>query len=89
MDKDVLDRRLQQLSSAAMTEARGAVDATPDGAWIAASEWQVRLIFQHLARDCYEAIVQERAEQHPSASAASFSPGGVGGVGGRGAEEQG
>lgn len=76
MDTDVLNRRLEQLCSTAMAQARAAVAAAPQGAWIAGSEWQVRDVFQRLARECYEEIVQDRAGQHPSASQASFSPGG-------------
>lgn len=76
MDTDVLDRRLERLCSTAMAEARAAVSAAPEGAWIAGSEWQVRDVFQRLACACYQEIVQDRATQHPSASQASFSPGG-------------
>ncbi len=57
MDMDVLDDHLQQLCSAAMAQAKAAVEAAPDGAWIAGSEWQVREVFQQLARDSYEAIL--------------------------------
>lgn len=76
MDMDVLDDCLQQLCSAAMAQAKAAVDAAPDGAWIAASEWQVREVFQRLARDSYEAILQDRVRRHPTAAEPSFSPGG-------------
>jgi hypothetical protein len=30
-----------------------AVDDAPDGQWIAASEWEVRDIFQKLTADCF------------------------------------
>jgi hypothetical protein len=52
------------------------VEQAPDGRWIAASEWQVRDIFQRLTRDCYQAMLQAKADAHPTASQAAFSPGG-------------
>jgi len=53
-----------------MAEAR----AAPDGQWIAASEWQVRDIFQELTRDGYQLMLQARADTHPTAQAAAFPP---------------
>jgi hypothetical protein len=90
MDKDVLDQQLQGLCQKAMAEARAAVQAAPDGQWIAASEWRVREIFQKLTRDCYQLMLQARADAHPAATQAAFSPsaGGRGG-GGSGAAQQG
>lgn len=75
MDKEVLDRRLDELCQKALSEARAAVDQAPDGQWIAASEWQVRDVFQKLTRDCYQAMLQAKADAHPAASEAAFSPG--------------
>lgn len=74
MDKDVLDRRLEALCSQAMREARAAVQAAPEGCWIAGSEWPVREIFGRLTRDCYQAMVQARADDHATAAQAAFSP---------------
>jgi hypothetical protein len=74
MDKDVLDQRLSELCQTAMAEARAAVTAAPDGQWIAASEWQVREIFQRLTQDCYQAMLQAKADEHASAESATFSP---------------
>ncbi len=76
MDTEVLDWRLNELCQTAMSEARTAVGQAPDGRWIAASEWQVRDVFQRLTRDCYQAMLQARADDHPTASQAAFSPGG-------------
>jgi hypothetical protein len=76
MDKEVLDRRLSELCQKAMSEARTAVGQAPDGQWIAASEWQIREIFQRLTQDCYQAMLQAKADDHPTASQAAFSPGG-------------
>lgn len=78
MDKDVLERHLDELCQKAMTEARATVQQAPDGQWIAASEWQVRDIFQRLTRDCYQAMLQAKADAHPAACQAAFSPCGSG-----------
>jgi len=88
MDKEVVERQLNELSQKAMREARSAVEQAPDGHWIAASEWQVRDIFQRLTRDCYQAMLQAKADAHWAADQAVFSPGG-GGVGGAASAEQG
>jgi hypothetical protein len=74
MDKDVLDERLEQLFRKAMSEARAAVEAAPDGQWISASEWAVRQIMQRLTQESYEAMLQARADGHPAADQAAFSP---------------
>jgi len=87
MDKDVLQRQLDELCRKAVAEARAAVDAAPDGRWVAASEWQVRDVFQRLTRDCYQAMLQARADAHPTASQAAFSPGGPGGPAAAAAEQ--
>ena len=76
MDKEVLDSRLNELCQKAMSEARTTVQEAPDGQWIAASEWQVRDIFQRLTRDCYQAMLQAKADAHSTAQQAAFSPGG-------------
>ena len=75
MDKEVLNQRLDDLCRQAMAEARSAVEQAPDGRWIAASGWQVREIFQRLTRDCYQTMLQARADAHPAAAQAAFSPG--------------
>lgn len=76
MDTEVLDRRLNELCQKAVAEARAAVERAPDGQWIAASEWQVRDVFQRLTRDCYQAMLQAKADAHPAAAQAAFSPSG-------------
>ena len=48
MDKEVLKRQLTERCQQALDEALRAVDEAPDGQWIAASEWEVRDIFQKL-----------------------------------------
>ena len=85
MDKEVLKRQLTERCQQALDEALRAVDEAPDGQWIAASEWEVRDIFQKLTADCFSQMIQERVDRLPSASQAAFSPGGeADGVAGQG-----
>ena len=74
MDKEVLKQQLAQRFSTSLEQALLAVDQSPDGQWIAASEWQVREIFQKLTSDCYESLIQRRSDQ--ASSQAAFSPSG-------------
>src|SRR5437879_8019106 len=74
MDKDVLKRRLTERFQQSLDSALKAVDEAPDGQWIAASEWEVRDIFQKLTADCFGEMIQRRIDQLPSASQAAFSP---------------
>jgi hypothetical protein len=74
MDKDVLEQRLKERCAQALAAARLAVEQAPDGQWIAASEWQVRAIFQDLTRDCYQWMLQAKVDAHPAAEQAAFSP---------------
>jgi len=67
-----------------LDEALKAVDSAPDGHWIAASEWEVRDIFQKLTADCFGQMIQERIDRLPSASQSAFFPGGRTGVAGQG-----
>jgi hypothetical protein len=75
MDRRSLRRRLRAKVEAAVDRAMDAVQAAPDGQWIAASEWAVRGAFQELMRDCFQEIVQARVDADPAAAAGSFSPG--------------
>jgi len=76
MDKEVLKRELAERCQQALDEALRAVDNAPDGQWIAASEWEVRDVFQKLTADCFGRMIQERVDRLPSASEAAFSPDG-------------
>src|SRR5689334_1426894 len=91
MDKEVLKRQLMARCQAALDEALRAVDDAPDGQWIAASEWEVRDVFQKLTADCFGQMIQGRIDGLPPAAQAAFSPGGRagGGGGGGGAAAQG
>ena len=77
MDKEVLKRQLMERCQAALDKALRAVDEAPDGHWIAASEWEVRDIFQRLTADCFGRMIQGRVDRLPSAAQAAFSPGGL------------
>jgi hypothetical protein len=74
MDKEVLKRQLTERFHESLGAAIKAVDDAPDGQWIAASEWEVRDIFQKLTADCFGQMIQKRIDQLPSASQAAFSP---------------
>jgi hypothetical protein len=76
MDKEVLKRQLTERCQQALDEAILAVDKAPDGQWIAASEWEVRDVFQKLTADCFAQMIQRRIDELPSASRAAFSPDG-------------
>ena len=78
MDKEVLKRQLTERFQQSLESALKAVDEAPDGQWIAASEWQVRDIFQKLTGDCFGQMIQQRIDRLPSASQAAFSPDGGG-----------
>lgn len=74
MDKEVLKRQLTERFQQSLDSALKAVDDAPDGKWIAASEWEVRDIFQKLTADCFGQMIQRRIDQLPSAAQAAFSP---------------
>jgi hypothetical protein len=76
MDREVLKRQLAERFQQSLDLALKAVDEAPDGQWIAASEWEVRDIFQKLTADCFGQIIQQRMDRLPSASQAAFSPDG-------------
>jgi hypothetical protein len=76
MDREVLKQQWTERCQQALDEALRAVDDAPDGQWIAASEWEVRDIFQKLTADCFGEMIQNRIDRLPSASQAAFSPSG-------------
>lgn len=75
MDKEVLKRQLTERFQETLDAALKAVDAARDGQWIAASEWEVRDVFQKLTANCFGQMIQKRIDELPSASQAAFSPG--------------
>lgn len=75
MDREALRRELRSKVDAALDKAMDAVQAAPDGQWIAGSEWAVRGAFQDLMRECFQRLVQAKIDADPAAAAGSFSPG--------------
>ena len=79
MDRQALRRRLRGKFEEALDKAVDAVEAAPDGHWVAGSEWAVRGAFQELMRECFQELVQARVDADPAAPApapaGSFSPG--------------
>ena len=75
MDRQALRRQLRSKLDSVLERAMDAVEAAPDGRWIAGSEWVVRAAFAELMGDCFQAIVQARIDADPAVNAGSFSPG--------------
>lgn len=79
MDRDALKRELTKHFEQSLEQAMDAVERAPDGAWIAASEWQVREAFQKLTAQAFERIVQAKIDAAAApapAPGAAFSPSG-------------
>ncbi len=76
MDRESLKRELTQQFQQSLDEAINAVEKAPDGAWIAASEWQVREVFQKLNARAFERILQAKLDAANPAPATepAFSP---------------
>jgi hypothetical protein len=77
MDRQAVRRKLLGKAGEAIDKAMDAVEAAPDGRWIAGSEWAVRGAFQELMQECFQEVVQAKidSDPDPAASAGSFSPG--------------
>lgn len=60
MDRDAIKRKLKEQFEQSLDKALDAVEQAPDGRWIAASEWQVREIFQELMARSYQQMLQAR-----------------------------
>lgn len=73
MDRDAIKRALKEQFEQSLDKALDAVEQAPDGRWIAASEWQVREIFQKLMSESYQQMLQARMDAAPQAA---FSPSG-------------
>lgn len=71
MDRDAIKRTLKERFEQSLDKALDAVEHAPDGQWIAASEWQVREIFQKLMSESYQQMLQARMDAAPQAA---FSP---------------
>jgi hypothetical protein len=77
MDRDALKRELTEQFQHSLDQAMDAVQRAPDGAWIAASEWEVRAVFQKLTAQAFERILQAKMDA-AAIKPAAFSPGGQG-----------
>ena len=75
MDREALKRELTDQFKQSLDQAMDAVERAPDGAWIAASEWEVRAVFQKLTAQAFERILQAKLD---AAKPAAFSPSGPG-----------
>ena len=75
MDRDALKRSLKERFEQSLEKALDAVEQAADGQWIAASEWQVRGLFQELMSESYQQMLQARMDAAPQA--AFLFPGGV------------
>jgi hypothetical protein len=73
MDREALKRELTDQIHQSLDQAMDAVQRAPDGAWIAASEWEVREVFQKLMTQAFERILQAKLD---AAKPAAFSPSG-------------
>ena len=71
MDRDKLKRELTEHFQVSLNQAMEAVEKAPDGQWIAASEWQIREIFQQLMAEAYQKLLQAKLD---AADQAAFSP---------------
>ena len=74
MNREALKRELTEEFQQSLEEAIKAVEQAPDGRWIAASEWQIREIFQRLMSQAYQRLLQEKVQ---AAEKAAFSPSGA------------
>jgi hypothetical protein len=75
MDREALKRELTDQFQQSLDQAMDAVQRAPDGAWISASEWEVRQVFQRLTAQAFERILQAKLD---AAKPAAFSPSGPG-----------
>ena len=82
MDRDALKRELTEHFQQSLDQAMDAVQRAPDGAWISASEWEVRAVFQKLMAQAYERILQAKLDAAEKGGA--FSPSASGGDAGQG-----
>ena len=62
MDREALKRELTVHFQHSLNQAMDAVEQAPDGAWISASEWEIRELFQKLTTQAYERILQAKLD---------------------------
>ena len=83
MDVEAYVAAMRELVESRLLKVAHAVNAAPDGAWINASEMEVRDLFAALRREAYEKALQMRVD----AAEGAFSPGGL--IGQKASGEQG
>jgi hypothetical protein len=71
MDREAIKHELTEQFQQSLEQALDAVERAPDGRWIAASEWQIREIFQRLMQQSFQKLLQAKLE---AADEAAFSP---------------
>lgn len=86
MDRDVVLHQMTDRFRERFGKALDALEAAPDGQWIAASERVFRDVFLELAREAFQEALQSKMDAHPAAAQAAFSPSGQ--CGGGGAAQQ-
>jgi len=72
LDVEAYLKAMQQQMEAKFRAVAEAVNRAPDGAWINASEMEVRDLFAQMRQEAYEKALQMRID----AAQAAFSPGG-------------
>ena len=70
MDRDAIKRELRDQFEQSLDQAIDAVAKAPDGRWIAASEWQIREIFQKLMQQSYQTLLQKKLDANNNNGAA-------------------
>lgn len=71
MDREAIKRELTQQFQHSLEQAIEAVEQAPDGQWIAASEWQIREVFQQLMQQSFQKLLQAKLD---AADEAAFPP---------------
>jgi hypothetical protein len=71
LDVEAYVREMQSRMESQLRKVAEAVNAAPDGAWINASEMEVRDLFAQMRSEAYEKALQMRVD----AAEGAFSPG--------------
>jgi hypothetical protein len=77
MAQDAIRGRMNELWSKAREELLGVMDRAEAGDIISGTEWEVRRVYQQLARDCFQLMVQSKVEKLDQTPGGAFSPCGV------------
>ena len=77
MAQDAIRGRMDDLWSKAREELLGVMDKAEAGTIISGTEWEVRRVYQRLARDCFELMVRGKGEGLDQTTGGAFFPSGV------------